>query len=117
MKIVIPTNLDKRAKLAKDIMGRATQDGEKSPIKTIISDPLKAKIETVEVKAKQANEYRRQVEVLIEERNNLMKEVDQFIRSSRDILTGIFPNEPKKLTEYGFEVDENRSKKSSAPKK
>lgn len=117
MKIVIPTNSDKRAKLAQDIMGKATQDGDKSPIKTIITEPLKINVASVELKTKQANEFRRQAEVLIEERNNLMKEVDQFIRSSRDILSGIFPNEPKKLTEYGFDVDENTSKKTAAAKR
>lgn len=83
----------------------------------IVTDVLKKSVESVSTKTDLANELRRKAEVQIEERNNEMKGVDQFIRSSRDILMGLFPNEVKKLTEYGFEVDENSSKKDAEKKK
>lgn len=117
MKIVIPSNSDKRAKLASDILAKILRDGETSPLKMIVTDVLKKSVESVSTKTDLANELRRKAEVQIEERNNEMKGVDQFIRSSRDILMGLFPNEVKKLTEYGFEVDENSSKKDAEKKK
>ena len=116
MKIVIPGHPDKKAMLAGDIVKRASQDGELSPIKVLISKDISDKIEAIQQKTKQANEFRRQSEVLIEERDLLVKDVEQFIRSCRDILGGLYPNEPKKLTEYGFEVDETAAKAKVAQK-
>lgn len=110
MKIVIPGHPDKKAVLAGDIMTRAAVDGEQSPIKVLITKEVADKVAAIQQKTKQANEFRRQSEVLIEERDNLVKDVEQFIRSCRDILGGLYPNEPKKLTEYGFEVDETAAK-------
>ena len=69
MKIVIPGHPDKKAMLAGDIVKRASQDGELSPIKVLISKDISDKIEAIQQKTKQANEFRRQSEVLIEERD------------------------------------------------
>lgn len=114
MKVIIPSHPDDKADLASDIVSKVKADGELSPLKFILNDELSAKVEVIRAKTKQATEFRRQSEVLIEERNNMLKDVEQFIRSSRDILTGLYPNEPKKLTEYGFEVDQATSKSKTA---
>lgn len=116
MKIGIPSNPDKKALLAKDILTRAVDEGALSPLKPLINDQITAKVNAITAKTKQAVEMRHQSEILIEQRNNMIADVEQFIRSSRDILTGIYPNEMKRLTEYGFEVVENSTKEKKADK-
>ena len=64
---------------------------------------------------KRAEELRRQSELATEQRDQEAKKVEQFLRSVRDVVNANFPDQPKKLTEYGFEVDETTAK--AAPKK
>lgn len=104
MKIIIPRNPDDRIKLGRDIAARTKQDAEQSPLRVVLTPDVEAKIKLASEKSAQAAELRSQSEVLMQERNNMLADVDQFIRSSRDILVGVYPTETKKLTEYGFEV-------------
>ena len=116
MKVEIPSNPDKKAVLAIDILTRAVDEGPQSPLKPLINDQITTKINAIRAKTKQATEMRHQSEVLIEQRNNMIPDVEQFIRSSRDILSGIYPNEMKRLTEYGFVVVENTTKEKKSDK-
>ncbi|WP_047450255.1 hypothetical protein [Alistipes sp. ZOR0009] len=117
MKIDIPGHPDNKANLAAGIIAKHEKDGEASPIKLLVTPDVKVNVDKITSKTKQAVELRRQSEVLIEERNNLVKDVDQFIRGCRDILMALYPDEPKKLTEYGFDVVTNPSKSKGSEDK
>ena len=61
---------------------------------------------------KQIKELTRQVEQLTQRRVALTEPVLDFIRSSRDVLAGAHRSELRKLSDFGFEVDDTpRAKK------
>ncbi|WP_320053520.1 hypothetical protein [uncultured Acetobacteroides sp.] len=54
---------------------------------------------------------------VFELRNAEAKKVEQFLRSVRDVVNATYPDQTKKLTEYGFEVNEAAPKAKKDSKK
>jgi hypothetical protein len=52
--------------------------------------------------------YRSKAETEIGERNKDLPTVTEALRSARDVLVGTFRANPKKLTEFGFDVSDSR---------
>ena len=66
---------------------------------------------------KQVEKLSRDVEKLIQRRNNLTPVLGEFVHQSRDILSGLYRAEMRTLTDFGFEVDDTpKPKKNGAPK-
>jgi len=53
---------------------------------------------------KRAGELKRLMEQAYKQRDALLEPVDAIIRQSRDVLKGIYRNEPRKIGEFGFNV-------------
>lgn len=54
-----------------------------------------------------AQSFQRQAEQAYTERDNLLSEIDETLKSSRDLLLSIFRDNPKTLGQWGFEVDDS----------
>lgn len=115
LRIVIPKTIEGMLKLANLIYQKHLQDGSNSPLNTL-SDynwnehgpNLKAAID----KHAEAEEFSRRAELAYRDRDRLMGDVDGLIKSSRDLLKGVFKKTPKKLGDWGFEVNDTpRAKK------
>jgi len=55
----------------------------------------------------QAEDYSRQAEDAYAKRNLLLSEIDKSLKATRDLLLGIYHDNPKELVQWGFEVDDS----------
>ena len=115
MKYKIPREPYKLGALGDTAVAKSTADGATSIIAPLVKDEVKVSIANLKELTKRAEELRRQSEEAYALRDQEAKKVEQFLRSVRDVVNANFPDQPKKLTEYGFEVDETTAK--AAPKK
>jgi len=57
----------------------------------------------------------KELEKLTQRRNNLVAPLGEFVRSARDVLSGVYRAEMKKLGDFGFEVDDSHRAKKNKP--
>ncbi len=115
MKYKIPREPYKLGALGDTAVAKSTADGATSVIAPLVKDEVKVSIANLKELTKRAEDLRRQSEEAYALRDQEAKKVEQFLRAVRDVVNANFPDQPKKLTEYGFEVDETTAK--AAPKK
>lgn len=112
-KIVIPTSTSGLLKLAEDVYKKHQADADKSPLKAMqnnsweINGPKIAS--ALEIQA-QAEKLKRQAEDLYKQRDLLIDQIDDSVKGSRDILMGIYRENPKELGNWGYEVNASVSK-------
>ncbi|HMN88640.1 MAG TPA: hypothetical protein PKD70_09980 [Saprospiraceae bacterium] len=118
IRIIIPTNVGELLQLAGRIYARHQADGSNSPLHAITDDNWNEygpKIKEAMAKHNEAEEYARRAEQAYRERDAIIKGLDNLVKRSRDLLKAIFKKTPKKLGEWGFEVNDTprltRSKK------
>jgi hypothetical protein len=51
-----------------------------------------------------AEKLKREMDQVYEERDKLLKPIEEIVKSSRDILIGVHKKQPKKLGEWGYIV-------------
>jgi hypothetical protein len=56
---------------------------------------------------KQAEELNRQAEEAYRKRDLTLIEITESVKASRDLLLGVYRENPKTLGEFGFEVDDS----------
>ena len=54
----------------------------------------------------QAEDFQRQADLAYRKRDLLLAEIDESIKSSRDLLLGIYRDNPKELNQWGFDVSD-----------
>jgi len=63
-----------------------------------------------------ADDLKRQMELVYQERDKVLVEIEEIVRNSAALLKGIYRNTPKKLCDWGFEVIETTAaKKTPSP--
>lgn len=80
---------------------------------------------TASPKVKEADEVNSKIEKLsleleklVQRRNNLAEYIAEFVRQGRDILSGVYRSEMKRLGDFGFQVDDSpKPKKTPATEK
>ena len=113
-RILIPRNAEELLKLAQLIQAKDAELGSKSPL-TALEWTKKAEQVSIALAAhNQAEALRRQMEIAYEQRDNLVEEITEWVRQSRDILTGIYRQEIQKLGDFGFTVDTTPRPKDSS---
>jgi hypothetical protein len=110
IRITIPRNTGELLKLADLIYARHKQDGDSSPLKSMEDYNWS---ETSD-KLKQAKELQDQVEALRKQAEGLQAQIDALaidvkgsVTGSRDVLLGVYKKNPKKLGDWGYEVDDS----------
>lgn len=108
-RIVIPTKVGDLLYLANLIYKKHLADGSNSPLHALSDftwEEHGPKIEEALVKHREAEEHIRKAEQAYRERDRLLENLDGLIKATRDLLKGIFRLTPKKLGEWGFEVND-----------
>lgn len=110
IRVTIPRNTAELLKLADLIYARHKQDGESSPLKSMedynwseTSDKLK-QATTLQT---QIEALRKQVEQIQAGIDLLAVDVKGSVTASRDVLLGVYKKNPKKLGDWGYEVDDS----------
>lgn len=109
IRIVIPTNVGELISLASLIYARHKADGKTSPLHAITDDPWDEygpKIQEALIKHNEAEEHTRKAEQAYRERDQIIGDLDGLVKRTRDLLKAIFKKTPKKLGEWGFEVND-----------
>lgn len=117
IRVNIPTNPAQKLDLAVRVNAKHTADGATSPLNALHSHKWQdnaSKITEAQTFHQQAEELQRQANLSYRKRDLLLEEIDESIKSSRDLLLGIFRDNPKELSQWGFDVSD--SPKSSAKK-
>ncbi len=118
VRISIPTNPADRLTLAEKIYAKHQADGDASPLKAITShswDSNGPRISTGLDFHKDAEDLKAKSELTYRKRDLEVSEVDESIKASRDLLLGIYRDNPKELSQWGFSVsDTPRAAKKEA---
>lgn len=115
-RVSIPKNTEKLLALATRVYAKHTELGEDSPLRLMKSYNWEVNGKNIEVcleKHQQAEALKRQMEDLYRQRDLLLKEINETVKSSRDLLIGVYRQTPKTLGEFGFDIDDT----ASSPKK
>jgi hypothetical protein len=110
MRVPIPKNVQELLELAQKIYNKHQSENEASPLQSVedhnwndIGDDIKKclelHLEAEELKGKMEKSYR--------ERDILFKKIDETVKASRDVLTGIYRKNMKRMTDWGFQVDDS----------
>ena len=109
IRIVIPTKVGELLNLASLIFNKHLIDGGNSPLSALTEDNWDEhgpKIQEALLKHNEAEELMRKAEQAYRERDRLVGDLDGLVKRSRDLLKAIFKKAPKKLGEWGFEVND-----------
>ncbi len=112
-RINIPTNPGDLIKLASAIQEQHTELGKNSPLTLLDWEETAPQINDASAVQKQVNKLNKDLEKLIEKRTNLIGPLGDFVRSSRDVLSGVYRAEMRKLGDFGFEVDTTPKQKKT----
>lgn len=115
-RIVIPRNAEDLLKLAQSIQAKDAELGSKSPLAVLEWAKKIDQVQAALAAHNQAESLRRQMEAAYEQRDNLLDDINEWVRQSRDVLTGIYRQEMQKLGDFGFTVDATpRTKQQETP--
>lgn len=113
-RVKIPTNPDDLIKLAQAIVKKHEADGAGSPLAGLDMAEMDGKTSTADTHNRSAAQLYRDAEKATQDRdlalgtNNPVKgTVINYVRSARDILSGINKGNEQALGGWGFEVDQS----------
>lgn len=105
VRVDIPRNPEALLALAETICTRDAELGERSPLGFLNWSEKAPQLDEAIAAHEEAEALRRQMEAAYEKRDKLVKDATTWVRQSRDILTGVYRDEMRKLGDYGFTVD------------
>jgi hypothetical protein len=110
MKVEIPRTPNELLSLAETIYQKHLTDAANSPLK-IIQDydwnVVGATVATALQAHKNAEQLWKDSERYYKERDLLILNLTQIVKDSRDVLTGVYPTNLKKLGDWGYTVDDS----------
>jgi len=108
-RVNIPKNPAQKLDLASKIYAKHSSMSDASLLNALQSHTWTAngpEVANAQTLHQQAEEYNRQAEEAYRKRDLLLSEIDESIKSTRDLLLGIYRDNPKELGQWGFEVDD-----------
>lgn len=111
VRVKISRNAENILNLAELVAKKHESLGKESPLQVLNWDNQLENVRKAAELHKQAKEYLRMAEQAHEQRDILVEPIDDLVKQSRDLLKALYRHEPKKLGEFGFEVDEASKKK------
>jgi hypothetical protein len=109
-RIVISQNVEEMLTLASKVYQRHQEIGEASPLTNLdgISwSEVGPTIEQALACQKEAEEYKKQMEKAYRERDLYTPAIKEAVTASRNLLKALNQKNPKRLVEWGFDVDDS----------
>ena len=110
-RVEIPTNANELLALAKRVRDKHIADGDASVLKALNWSELHGVIDQTITLHEEADRLKRALMEAYQQRDLKMEPVRRLLRNSRDILSGTYDGEMKKMGQWGFQVLETRSAK------
>ena len=117
VRVDVPKNVVEELGLAARIYAKHLADGEKSLLKTLQNhnwDDNGPQVANAQAMHQQAEDLQRQANLAYRQRDLLMAEIDSSVKASRDLLLAVYRDNPKELSQWGFDVSD--SPKAAAKK-
>lgn len=114
-RVNIPKNLDDKLALAAKVFAKHQADGAASPIGGLGWAQTGPTIATTQQLRTDAGNLKRQSELKNEQANNAGVNIEDIVRRARDILLGLHRDNPRKLADWGFEVDDSPQSPAKPP--
>jgi hypothetical protein len=114
-RINIPTGASDLIGLAAAIQEKHTELGKDSPLALLDWKTVATQIKEAGDAQDKIDKLSKQLEKLTEQRNNLVGPLGDFVRSARDVLSGVYRAEMRTLGDFGFEVDDTPKTKKPKP--
>ncbi len=117
-RITISSNVGKMLALAAKVYAKHAADGTNSQLNALVDydwQLIGPTIETALTKHNEAETLKGQMEAAYRERDLLTPEIESALKASRNLLKALNAKNPKRITEWGFEVDD-AVKAPKAPK-
>ena len=105
-RITIPTDPTEIITLAKAIHDKHIALGENTPLGGIKWDDFAPRITQAKGFDDDADRLRKESEQSREKRDNLLPGLSDLVRSARDILSGTYRSELRRLEDFGYRVDD-----------
>lgn len=109
VRVVIPSNAIDLLQLAAAIYAKHLADGDASPLNMMQANKWTdngPKIAEGITYHNQAEELKGQASLKIGQRDLLVPDVNESVKASRDVLLGVFRNNPRELISWGFTVND-----------
>jgi hypothetical protein len=120
VRIIIPTAPTELIGLCQAAGTEHKAKGKDSPLGILTWDEINPKITEAAAVDSKITGMSRELEQLIERRKILIETpggLADFARQARDILSGVYRNEMKKLGDFGFEVSDSPKTKRNTERK
>lgn len=115
LRVPIPANRPKELlDLATKVLNKHLSDAQATKLSTLDWQRLQPAIEKAAQLQQEADTYRTLAQQRIQDRDLAMADVTETVRNVRDILTGSFKKDMKKLGNWGFTVIEDVARKRVA---
>ena len=108
-RVSIPNNPVQKLDLAARVYAKHIAAGVSSPLNALQTHKWEdngPEIATALSLHQQAEDLQRQTDLAYRKRDLLLSEIDESIKSSRDLLMGIYRDNPKELNQWGFDVSD-----------
>lgn len=105
-RIEIPAASSELIALAGNIQTKHKADGKSSPLDGLDWDHYDPLITKALALDKQIDELNKETEQLVQQRNLIEPDLSDFVRSSRDVLQGVYRQTLRKLLDWGFSVND-----------
>ena len=105
--------------LAEKVYRKHVAEAGNSPLKTLADfnwDIIGPRIEAIKAIHEESESLKRRSEELIKDRNNNLSELEDCLRSSKNLLKSIYSKNPKRMGEWGFDVKDSGKSKPSEGK-
>ncbi len=112
-RVEIPDNPKDLISLAARVYQKHTELGTDSPLNALVSHKWSEhgqKVAEAEQLQNQAEELKRQSEEATSKRNLLLADIGETVKASRDLLEGVYRENPRTLGQFGFNVSETARK-------
>ncbi|MGL4363943.1 MAG: hypothetical protein ACRCSB_01915 [Bacteroidales bacterium] len=109
-RIVIPRNPQELMELALAIYTKHQADGATSPLNNLDGQDWTVsgtKIATAQTKHTEAEEHKRKSEEAYRERDIYLNELEKIVKTSAQLLKAFNSSNPKRLSDWGFTVDDS----------
>ena len=113
-RITIPTDPTEIITLAKAIHDKHVALGDNTPLGGIKWDDIAPRIAQAGGFDDDADRLRKESEQSREKRDNLVPDLSDLVRSARDILSGTYRSELRRLEDFGYSVDDTPKRNVNA---
>ncbi len=109
-RVEIPDNVEELLTLAAKVYKKHLDDAAESKLKLLEDynwNSIGPTIATCLTSHNLAEEYKAKMEAEYRKRDLLLPEIDAILRNSKTLLKGIYAKNPKKLGDWGFNIDDS----------